>query len=488
VDLGRRAIPVPFGRGALIAAALAVGVGLLRLPFVSHELWAWDSVLYARAIEQGFHVDYDLSVQRPHPPGYLLYVATAALLRLLVVDTNLALVLLSVVAGALATATIFQFARRLASEPAALIAAVGFALNPLVWTYSEVAYPYTVLALGSTAVAATCHGARRTAGLVLVMSAIFGLAAGFRQDLLLLVGPLWVWTVAQHRWRIRAAAFLALAITSTSWLVPTLLLSEGPQAYFFALLNQVEFVGRTYSVSEHGLAALAANVGTTAYALAWGTLLFTALAPLGFAARDTRTLLLTWTLPAVIFYSFVHIGEWGYVLSVLPAVYVASAVGCDRAIVALRVRRGVIPLVTIGAAILPAIVFLLAQTTFSASAIELHDRELAYRVRYVRANFSPRETAVLAREDFLLVRYYLPEYRAWLYDPVPHASPRPTVRRRMGDVAAVVVFTRGLEPQGGQEVRYLECGRGVRLVYLPIEAGEILVLSDNTYYTSREPE
>lgn len=58
----------------------------------------------------------------------------------------------------------------------------------------------------------------------------------------------------------------------------------------------------------------------------------------------------------------------------------------------------------------------------------------------------------------------------------------------MGDVAAVVVFTRGLEPQGGQEVRYLECGRGVRLVYLPIEAGEILVLSDNTYYTSREPE
>ncbi len=61
-----RAVAVPAGLFALVLAS--------RLPFVTHALWAWDSVLYARALEHGFHVDFDLADQRPQPPGYLLYV------------------------------------------------------------------------------------------------------------------------------------------------------------------------------------------------------------------------------------------------------------------------------------------------------------------------------------------------------------------------------------------------------------------------------
>ncbi|MDO8563235.1 MAG: hypothetical protein Q7S25_05275, partial [Candidatus Limnocylindria bacterium] len=68
-----RAVLVPAGLFALVLAS--------RLPFVTHALWAWDSVLYARALEHGFHVDFDLADQRPQPPGYLLYVASAAALR-----------------------------------------------------------------------------------------------------------------------------------------------------------------------------------------------------------------------------------------------------------------------------------------------------------------------------------------------------------------------------------------------------------------------
>jgi 4-amino-4-deoxy-L-arabinose transferase-like glycosyltransferase len=475
-------------RTAAIGALLGVVAILIRLPFFAHQLWAWDSVLYARAIEQGFHVDYDLSGQRPHPPGYLFYVAAAALFRLFVANSNAALVLVSVLAGALATVAIFLFARRLASEPAALAAAAAFAVNPLVWAYSEVSYPYTVLALGSVLVAALCHAARGgTARTVLATSAVFGLATGFRQDLLLLLGPAWLWALAAHRWRVRAAAVALLALASFVWLVPTVILSEGPEAYALALSTQIEFVRTTYSVPQHGLKALFANLGTTAYAMGWGLMLVGTLAPLALGARRMRAFLLLWSAPAIAFYVIVHIGEWGYTLSILPALYVASAIGLDLVGRIRCVPRSAWRASGTVAALLPAAVFVFTPAPFSAAAIETHDRELASRVVYVRQNFAPDATAVLAREDFLLVRYYLSEYRAWLYDPEPHAKAKARQRKRMGNVTSVVVFTRGLRPLSDHAVRYLECGRGVKIAYLPVLPGEVLELSGELYFTSREP-
>jgi hypothetical protein len=58
-------------RDGLIATLLGVVTALTRLPFVADRLWEWDSVLYARALEQGFHVGDVLAQMRPHPPGYI---------------------------------------------------------------------------------------------------------------------------------------------------------------------------------------------------------------------------------------------------------------------------------------------------------------------------------------------------------------------------------------------------------------------------------
>ena len=117
-------------RPALIAAGLFVATLATRTPFMSDRLWAWDSVLYARALEDGFHVDYVTADQRPHPPGYLFYVATAAAIRQITADSNSALVIISMIASALAVAALFLFARRFASDRSAAFVSVGFALSP----------------------------------------------------------------------------------------------------------------------------------------------------------------------------------------------------------------------------------------------------------------------------------------------------------------------------------------------------------------------
>src|SRR5688572_6529457 len=124
--VGRRASMRP----VMIAAALFALTLATRVPFMSGQLWAWDSVLYARALESGFHVDYVTADQRPHPPGYLFYVAIAAFARQLTGDSNSALVLISMLAGALAAAGLFLLARRVASERSAAVVALGFAFSP----------------------------------------------------------------------------------------------------------------------------------------------------------------------------------------------------------------------------------------------------------------------------------------------------------------------------------------------------------------------
>ncbi|MEK7284909.1 MAG: hypothetical protein AAB114_03500, partial [Chloroflexota bacterium] len=399
---------------------------------------------------------------------------------------------------------IYLLARRFARTAIALIVAGAYAADPLVWVYSEVAYPYTLLAFLSVVLAATFWQARG----VLIPSLLFGALAGFRQDLLPLLGPLWLWTffrpqaLRERPWRERSIATLALAAGALVWLIPTTLLSGGLVAYVETVLRQTGSIGETYSVPAHGLDALWANFHFTAQALGWG--LF-ALAPLtsllagarlvGWmrAARPLRALgptqafFLVWIGPALAFYVVVHIGEWGYVLSVLPGLYVLVAAGAER-----LVRATPPALVSwwraaaIAVVLVPAMLFVGGADRFSAAALARHDDALAARTTYVRDHFAPETTIVLAREDYLLVRYYLPEYRAWLYDPQPYQKLAAKRKRAMRSTA-IVIFTEGLRPQRQLDVRTVEVAPGIDIAYAPIEPGTVLEFYGERYIVREGP-
>jgi hypothetical protein len=478
-------------RVALVAALIFTGVLLTRLPFASGSLWAHDSVLYANALEHGFHVDDDLSDQRPHPPGYILYVASADLARAAGLDSNAALVLVSELASAFAAVALFLLARRWVPLAVAIIVALAYAADPLVWQYSEIAYPYTVLGLGSIAVAWCCVSARgRGRRQALLASAAFGIAGGFRQDLLLLLFPLWLWSVAPLGARRAAQAGLVTAAACLLWLVPTVIMSGGPEDYFSALLNQAAYVRDAYSVAAQGLPALGWNLAATSYATGWGLL---AMAPLVIVAAviavqrisrardiDDVSFTVVWFLPALAVYVMLHIGDWGYVLSALPGLYLLGALALAKVIPASGAQRRLAFAAASGVLVLaPALGFVADSGPFSAAAIAEHDRELGARVSYVRAHYAPRATMILTREDFLLVRYYLPEYRARQYDPEPFA--RASRRMRAGRVERIVVFTRGLVADQPLDVRRVQYSKGVELVYLDVLPGTVLEFKGERY-------
>src|SRR5439155_22092523 len=106
---------------ALTAAAIFAAVTVSRLPFATTHLWAWDSVLYARALEHGFLVSADPALSRPHPPGYVVSAAVAALARTVVLDSNAALVLVSILASAAGAALLYLLATRYVRPLVALV-------------------------------------------------------------------------------------------------------------------------------------------------------------------------------------------------------------------------------------------------------------------------------------------------------------------------------------------------------------------------------
>jgi len=482
-------------RLALIAGAVFVLTLATRVPFASAQLWAWDSVLYARAIENGFHVDYVTASQRPHPPGYIFYVATTTLARQWTSDSNSALVLVSMIATALAASALFLFARRFASERSSLLIALGFAFNPLVWLYSEVAYPYALLGFLSIVLAACFAEARgRGTTAALIASAAFGAIAGFRQDLLLIFAAAWVWSMWPLHWRGRTAAVIALTLGVLTWLVPTAALSDGLSSYIDAVARQTDFVRATHSVLAQGLPALGTNVSTTLYATAWGLGLFglpvialavfsgyRALGRGGTILRQRETLLIAWIASATVLYVVLHIGEWGYVLSMLPALYVFAAVAIDRMIAVPPLARRAAFAAGI---VVPVVLFTTSSAPFSAATIARHDWELASRVTYVREHYAAGTTLLLAREDFLLIRYYLPEYRTWFHDRDPY---RTTLRRkRAPNVDAIVVLTPGLRTTSAEALR-VKCAKDVELVYLAIEPGAVVELHNDDYTIAEAP-
>ena len=433
-----------------IAASLAIAVALTRLPFVSRELATWDSVLLARALDLGFSTGPDLADQRPQAPGYLFYVGAAALLRPILGSPNAAFVTLSIAASALTVAVIYVFCRRFGSRGGALVAAGVYATGPLVWSFGEIAMPYAVLGLLSALLAMLFWDGRHGAASArLGASVAYGLATGFRQDLVLLLAPLWLWMI-WPRPREWIAAGAAAGIGALAWLVPSAMAAGGVAAYLNNVAVQSDRAA-AFSVSARGVDGATDNLAMIVYGLGWAlaavtpVLLVAALARL-VARRPSpgaRALFFAlWIIPPLLFYAGVHIGVSGYILSVVPAFAVLAGLLFDAArrsasSLGRRIATGIAAV----AIVANGLIFVATPAPFSAAAIADHDRSLQERITYIRSHYPPFTTVILAQFEFVFLAQYLPEYHALFFGPGPEAlsADPPEVNVRPGG-GAVLLF------------------------------------------------
>lgn len=511
-NAGPRARPAPRQRWArwrdpsLVLLLLAVTV-VSRWPFRMRFPYAWDSVLFLRALDH-----FNATIHQPQPPGYLFYVSAARLARLIVPDANHALVWVSAGASAFAVAALYLLGRLLFDWLTGTIAAALLLTSVSFWYYGEIAYPYTTLAAGSVALALLARALQvgllpgiRGAALAALM---FGLVGGFRQDLLLFMAPLFVVAFVGRPPSHWLAALGAGALGALLWLVPTAALSEGLAKYLAATLTQGGNAGGGSSPFTRGLPAILTNANEVVVFL-WRGLYFAA-APLGYLAlrrllpRYVKSAAVPWVLlwlaPPLAVYLLGHIGDYGYTFSLLPALLLLAARGIVLAardalalVGAVTRRRDADPpprsfvnqrtatialalLVALGIAGTNGYRFTRRWTQLSAQGIRCFDRSMAARLAYTR-QFPPGETVVFSAGYYQHVQYYLPRYTAWLYDP-PQGS-------RISRVIPpgtryLVIFDEVARPSSGASASYFTLPCTERpFYYAVVRGGDVLTYNND---------
>jgi len=321
----------------IVGLALALATVISRVPARAHLLPTWDAVQFALALER-----YDIVAHRPHPPGYILYIAAARTVDAFVGNTTASLVWLSMVASGAAVFFVYRLAWMMYGRRAAVVAAIGLATSPLFWFYGEVGLPYAVEAALTSLIAMLTWPARCGRASAVMTSAVgLGLAGGVRQSLLPLFFPLWA-TSAWAGMRRLAPLVLGgalIVVTTMLWLVPMLHLAGGVGAYLDASAELFDSTVRQTTVMAPGWAWLG-NVRAVVEAAVLGLGL---LLPVFVwaAARAVRSglgarewFLLAWSLPPLLVYVWLHFGQYGYLLAILPALYLSIAPVLARALAA----------------------------------------------------------------------------------------------------------------------------------------------------------
>ncbi|HEY7039909.1 MAG TPA: DUF2723 domain-containing protein [Methylomirabilota bacterium] len=417
-------------RDLVTALGLALVTLLSRWPYRARMLYNWDAVQFALALHE-----FDIAKHQPHPPGYLLYVGLGRLLNAWVGDPTLAYVALAMLFSAGTTFVLYWLALRMYDRATAVVAASLLAVSPLFWFYGSVGLTYAGEAFAASVVAWFAYRTLTGGARHLYWGALaLGLTGGMRQSVLLLLLPLWLGAalVGGRSRRGLSVAGLILAGAVLAWLLPMMWLTGGPAAYVAAstqlygsMLLPTSVLGGSLEVT---LAQLRYLIESTLVGL--GPLGLVALGLPAYARREgwgrREWFLLVWIVPPAVFYTLVHFGQAGYVLTFLPALVIllsrvlvwAVAAGTER------LRRPKWRRALITAVLLP---LLLINTGFFVSARPL-PREFdhrdgdswTWRARDEFHDWIMSRTAAALREHEAVIRTYVETIRA-LYDPADTA-------------------------------------------------------------------
>lgn len=489
-----------------------IGV-ISRLPFRSQWLYHWDSVNFALGMEH-----FDVRLHQPHPPGYLLYVLLGQLVNGLMGDANASLVWISVLFGGLTVSVVYWLGLRLFGRTEAIISALFALTGPAFWFYGEVALTYIVEAFFVTVIALTCletldgNSAGRPGHwrVALLSALLLGVAGGIRQTTLVLMLPLWLFSLRRCPWRISIPAIFLLALTVISWLAPTILLSGGLASYLEASRSIGGGVLSNFELfnSSFGQALLGPFVRFSMY-LVYGLML--ALIPLIYGIikgivraktwlrqwllDDRAHVLALWLIPNLIFYApLVRVP--GHTFSFMPALALLAAAALvmfsrdlsgwlSRHLSWLSESSTRLTLGLTGLILIANITFFLAAppyllgiqrvitTTPSWSTIYYRDRYLAERVTAIKQRFDSATTVILTNSlDYRHPDYYLRDYDTLNYESALMMSNIPVSSQTM------VFFSNNfISHQDGLQAILLPSGES--LFYLPLDPNSEIIIDQS---------
>jgi len=410
---------------------LIAATALTRFAFRSRFLYDIDSVNFALALQR-----FDPSVHQPHPPGYFLYVCLGKLSNAVFHDANVALVAISILASCGTVAMIYLlasawFASASSGRAAAAFAGLIFVCSPLAWFHGTVALTYIVEAFFSACVGYFCWRVYSGASLfIFPAAAALGLATGFRQSSLVVLAPLFLFSIRRAPRRIALSGIGALGLVLIAWFIPMLYAAGGPHAYAASLWSLWRLVPARQTVFTSSVFTSLARVCliVAICALSFGPAVLLPLCASKSANGRLKTFTWIWLAPGLLLFTFVYLKfvNSGYLLVLLPPA--CAWLGFWAAD---WYRHSTLPKTTrisvlIAAVALNCAIFLRAPLYFPYREVQRSEQELAATVKDIRQIVNPAGTILVGFDSHFLgyrhAGYYLPEYLTLQFPEVPLAS------------------------------------------------------------------
>ena len=412
-----------FPREPVLVLLLAFLGALTRLPWMSKVLYHWDSVNFSFAMRA-----FDMAKDQPQPPGYILYVWLTRVVDLIFHDAQSTMVAISVTASVLSIFAIYFLGKLIFSQTVGLLAALYLTFSPLFWFYGEIALPHTLDAfLVITAAIFLYRVMIGETKWIYAAVVILAVAGGVRQQTIVFLAPLILFSIRKAGWKHWLAAGLLGALLCLAWFIPLMSLTGGLQNYLKVMdAFSVRFQTTTSLFAGAGWFGLKRNV--TKYVLytlyAWslfsvpllGAAIQVIRRKITIGAAEKWLFFGLWILPVSAFYWMVHMGQQGLVFVYLPALLVISAYATEILLGRSRslLRAGAFSLVVISAA-----VFLLlleyplgsnGQRLLTAATIANSDRYYQSRFSFIRRE-DPAASTIIISSNWHHLQYYLPEYK-----------------------------------------------------------------------------
>jgi hypothetical protein len=236
-------------------------------------------------------------------------------------------------------------------------------------------------------------------------------------------------------------------------------------------------------VSANEERSIAVNAVLVGESLLWAGLALTALVVVLGLARSLATargqrlgdereaqFFGLWLVPALSFYLFAHIGEWGFVLSLVPGLYGLLAWLLRPIVAAAPVtRRAAVATVLTSAALGAAFFIAGDDPVFSHASLVAHDRATDAKTAYIRDHLPGPSTVILASAEALVASYYLPD-RQVRYS---NAAARTSFSLRLDAPTTIVIYEPAARALGGAASRSVTVTAGITLDLVDAVSGAI---------------
>ena len=417
--------------------------------FRALTLTTWDAVQFALALE-----NYNVALHRPHPPGYIAWVALLKLFSL-VFDANLASITINAILEGFVAYIMYRILHEIfrVRKSISALAALSWLLNPVSWYYRATAENYASGAFFTITILYLIllfmeDGDMKKA---LVASFLLGFSGGFRIEIPVFLLPVAACTVIYRLKReLNKRALLSLiilyAVGIAAWLIPQALLCGSFTNWLNVTLGQFSGAFSKTALGSAPIYVIAKNFVKTAGVLISGNSLNILSIPIVMVCIVLVKRIIKYVnkhvylvIATVLIFSaftiFVHFGKTGYLL---PATTVLSIVLIWFTTKVLK-RTKILLIIIALALVLNCFIFIhaapkheLAKMPYMQRVVlyflgahytfnEIRERDFAvFKFIEVVQEYNPNNTAIIILYpcraiNWRKVMYYAPQYIAVFY-------------------------------------------------------------------------